>query len=106
MHLPTQLICFTLAAIALFGVWGLFAVDGGFDELDDVVARHPSTGLPGLQHYPELDRGLMSIVAFNLCAVNSAAYRYMVQFLANVAVIPVVLSTEHSRAEKGSWAAL
>ncbi|KAM0716218.1 hypothetical protein Q7P37_007663 [Cladosporium fusiforme] len=105
MHLPTQLICLTLAAIALFGVWGLFAVDGGFDELDDIVARHPSTGLPGLQQYPGLDRGLMSIVAFNLCAVNSAAYRYMVQFLANVAVIPVVLSTEHSRAEKGSWAA-
>lgn len=100
---PIQLAFLSLSAFAIVGVWGPFALDGGFDELDAVVARHPSTGIPGLRHYPELDRGLMSIVAFNLCAVNSAAYLFMVQFLANVAAIPVILYTEDSRAASGSW---
>jgi len=100
---PMPIAFLSLAALAVVGVWGLFARDGGFDELDAVVARHPSTGIPGLQHYPKLDRGLMSIVAFNLSAVNSASQRFMVQFLANVAVIPVILCTEDSRAASGSW---
>jgi hypothetical protein len=98
-----QLAFFGLSALAVVGVWGPFVRDGGFDAMNAVVARHPSTGIPGLQHYPEFDQGLMSIVAFNLSAVKSHAYRFMVQFLANVAVIPVILCTEDSLAAPGSW---
>jgi len=93
----------SLSVLAGVWVWGIFARDGGFDELDALVARHPSTGIPGLQHYPQLDRGFMSVVAFNLCAVNSAAHHFMVQFLINLVVIPVILGTEDSRAASGSW---
>nr|QUF61545.1 hypothetical protein [Pyrenophora dematioidea] len=98
-----SVIFLSLSVLAAVGVWGPFVRDGGFDAMDAVVARHPSTGIPGLQHYPEFDRGLMSIVAFNLSAVNSIAYCFMMQFLANVAVIPVILCTEDSSAAPGSW---
>ncbi|KAE8380934.1 hypothetical protein BDV26DRAFT_290016 [Aspergillus bertholletiae] len=94
---------------AVVGVWGVFTWNGGFDEMDAIVAGHPSTGILGLQHCPDLDRGLMSMVAFNLPVVGRnpifpAGRRFMVQFLANLAVIPIILNTEGARAEPGSLA--
>uniref|UniRef100_P9WEG7 Terpene cyclase rstn5 n=1 Tax=Aspergillus nomiae NRRL (strain ATCC 15546 / NRRL 13137 / CBS 260.88 / M93) TaxID=1509407 RepID=RSTN5_ASPN3 len=106
LHL-TPLIFLSLAMAAAVGVWGVFTWNGGFDEMDGIVASHQSTGILGLQHCPDLDRGLMSMVAFNLPVVGRnpifpAGRRFMVQFLANVAVIPVILNTEGARAEPGS----
>ena len=100
---PTPLLFLSLVPLALIGVWGLFAQNGGFDEMDAVVAQHPSTSIPALQPYPNLDRGLMNIVAFNLTAANSAATRtFMLQFLANLAIVPIILCTEDWRAAPGS----
>lgn len=99
---PITIIFVSFAIAAAVGVWGVFAWNGGFEELDVVVDRHPSTRIPGFSHFPRLDRGLMSMAAFNLPVVGreslfSAGRHFMAQFLANVFAIPVVLLTEDFR---------
>lgn len=100
---PIRLVFLGLSTLAVVGVWGMFALNGGFIEMDAIVSLYPSTGVAGLQNYPELDHNLMSIVAFNLSAVNSVVRHFMVQFLANLAIIPIILGTEDTRAGLRSW---
>ncbi|KAF7177249.1 hypothetical protein CNMCM7691_005139 [Aspergillus felis] len=106
---PITIIFVSLAIAAVLAVWGVFAWNGGFEELDVIVNRHPSTRIPGFGRFPRLDRGLMSMAAFNLPVVGreslfSGGRHFMAQFLANVFAIPIVLLTEDFRAEPGSLA--
>lgn len=106
---PITIILISLAISAVVGVWGVFSWYAGFEELDAIVDRYPSTRVPGLDQLPDLDRGLMSMVAFNLPVVGrepvfTTGRFFMGQFLANVFAIPIILLTEDFRAEPGSLA--
>lgn len=105
---PITIVFISLAIAAVVGVWGVFAWNAGFEELDVIVGRYPSTRIPGLDHFHVLDRGLLSMAAFNLPVVGrepvfSAGRLFMAQFLANVFAIPIILLTENFRAVPGSW---
>lgn len=109
MPRPITNIFLGLAVSAVVGVWGVFSWYAGFEELDAIVERYPSTQIAGLDQFPDLDRGLMSMVAFNLPVVGRepafpAGRLFMGQFLANVFAIPIILLTEGSRAAPGSLA--
>ncbi|KAK4221928.1 hypothetical protein QBC38DRAFT_520699 [Podospora fimiseda] len=97
---------FLLLVLAAFiGVWGVFIRSGGFDTLNDAIAlgKYPEPYEGAVKNFTgirAIDDAFMSMTGFNLPVLDENFYAgrlFMAQLLANVGVVPLIISIEGLR---------